>query len=211
MTISSVDVRSAAADYISRLKDVLDATSLDQIETFIGFLHDARENDRQVFIVGDGGSAATASHMACDLSKTVLGSPPTSTARRFRVQALTDNVALLTAWGNDVRYDAIFAEPDSNLAKPGDLLLVITGSGNSPNVLEAVSAAHDLGLSTVGLLGFNGGRVRELLDHAVTSGIGQLRIYRGRTYGVGSPRNCSAKGTVEHGGPTSAKCCPCVI
>jgi D-sedoheptulose 7-phosphate isomerase len=105
--------------------------------------------------------------MACDLAKTFLTAGRHGPLKRFRVMALTDNVPLLTALANDVSYDAVFAEQLRNLADEGDLLIVISGSGNSPNVLEAVRAAKECGLRCVGLLGSDGGAVRELLDHCV--------------------------------------------
>ena len=146
---------------------MLEALPVDEIEKVIGLLHEAYEQGKQVFIIGNGGSAATASHMACDLAKTTLGKPPHELPRRFRVIALTDNVPLITAWSNDAHYQLIFAEQLRNLASPGDLLIAITGSGNSPNIVEAVKAAQELGVKSAGLLGFDGGVVRELLDEAI--------------------------------------------
>ncbi len=166
-SLASVDTRRAILEYRTGLQAVLDTLSIDDVHELIGYLDDAHRQGRQVFIVGNGGSAATASHMACDLAKTVLGPGIAPQARRFRVIALTDNVPLLTAWGNDVSYDTVFAEQLRNLANSGDLLIVITGSGNSPNIVEAVRAARDLDLKAVGLLGFAGGAVKELLDHSV--------------------------------------------
>src|SRR5947208_1072353 len=84
-----------------------------------------------------------------------------------RVIALTDNVPLITAWGNDVSYDTVFTEQLRNLANPGDVLIVITGSGNSPNIVQAVRAARELRVTSIGLLGFDGGSVKTLLDHYV--------------------------------------------
>jgi D-sedoheptulose 7-phosphate isomerase len=167
MSSLAVDIRSAIMEYRTGLKAVLDALPVDDVNVFIRHLHDAYEHNRQVFIIGNGGSAATASHMACDLGKTVLGAADNPPARRFRVIALTDNVALITAWGNDVSYQSVFAEQLRNFANKGDLLVVITGSGNSTNIVEAVKAAQELGLISVGLLGFSGGVVRKLLDHSV--------------------------------------------
>lgn len=159
--------RSMISDYVAGLKAVIDAVPVDAIETLIDLLEDAYESDRQLFVIGNGGSAATASHLACDLSKTVLGRSGPLPTKRFRVISLTDNHALVTAWGNDFGFDIVFAEQLRNLARAGDVLLVITGSGNSPNILAAVGAARELGLTSVGLLGFDGGAVRSLLDHAV--------------------------------------------
>ncbi len=152
--------------YLVGLHATLNRLRHDDVQAFVQSLHDAYEQGNQVFVIGNGGSAATASHMACDLCKTVLGKEY-DREKRFRVIALTDNVPLLTAWGNDVGYETIFAEQLRNFAQAGDLLVVITGSGNSPNIVAAVNAARLLGLRTVGLLGFNGGDVRQVLDRAI--------------------------------------------
>lgn len=162
----STETREAINEYLTGLQATLNALPNEDIQEFIEYLHDAYDEGKQVFVVGNGGSAATASHMACDLAKTVLGKANRPGLKRFRVIALTDNVPLITAWGNDVHYNTVFAEQLYNLAQPGDLLVVITGSGNSPNIVEAVKAASELGLKTVGLLGFDGGEVREMLDQS---------------------------------------------
>ncbi|HZS90920.1 MAG TPA: SIS domain-containing protein [Chloroflexota bacterium] len=167
MEHTSVAIRDFAPEYLAGLKAVLDSLSLDSIQTVVEYLSDAYRHDRRIFVAGNGGSAATASHMACDLAKTVLGHTAISPVRRFKVTALTDNVPLITAWGNDASYETIFAQQLRNLASRDDLLVVITGSGNSPNIVEAVKAANELGLKSLGLLGFDGGVVRELLDCAI--------------------------------------------
>ncbi len=161
------DPRRSILEYRAGLKATLDALPVEEVRIAIDYLQGAYEQGRQIFIVGNGGSAATASHMACDLAKTILGRAPSPELRRFRVIALTDNMPLITAWGNDVNFDRVFAEQLRNLANPGDLLVAITGSGNSPNIVESVQAARELGMKTIGLLGFDGGRVRKLVDHAV--------------------------------------------
>jgi D-sedoheptulose 7-phosphate isomerase len=168
--LERIDTRGSSLAYLGGLRAVLDDLPMDDVQAVIAALHQAYEDGRQVFIVGNGGSATTASHMACDLGKTVLGRGPMLPSKRFRAIALTDNVALLTAWGNDASYDTIFAEQLRNLARPGDLLIVITGSGNSPNIIEAVKAARELGVHPIGLLGFDGGIVRDLLHQSVVVG-----------------------------------------
>lgn len=124
----------------------------------------AYDEDQQIFIIGNGGSAGTASHMACDLAKTVLGKKPDKSKRRFRVMSMTDNVPLITALGNDLGYEHIFTEQLILYARPSDLLLVISGSGNSTNIVKAVELARTMGLRTAGMLGFDGGLVKSLLD-----------------------------------------------
>lgn len=116
-----------------------------------------------VFIAGNGGSASTASHFACDLVKGTRNDP----LPRFRVVALTDNVPLITAWANDSSYDRIFAEQLSSLVRDGDLVILISASGNSPNILEAARAAGGAGAQTVALAGSDGGRVSGLADVTV--------------------------------------------
>jgi D-sedoheptulose 7-phosphate isomerase len=126
-------------------------------------LMDCHRRGGTIFIAGNGGSAATASHFATDLTKGTRN----ERIRRFRVVALTDSVPLLTAWGNDTSYDRVFAEQLLALGTERDLLLTISASGNSPNVLEAVRAARSLGLTTVALAGPTGGKVAELADITV--------------------------------------------
>lgn len=153
-----------ARKYLSGLKPVLDSIPLDDLDAVIECLHAAYIRGSQVFIVGNGGSASTASHMACDLGKTVLRSARDPYAKRFRVVALTDNVALLTAWANDTDYATVFAEQLRNVASPGDVLVAISASGNSPNVIKAVAVSRELGMTSIGLLGFEGGLVKKLCD-----------------------------------------------
>ncbi len=164
MMNSPADVRECIFEYRAGLVSTLDKLPVEAVQEAIAWLREAYEQGRQVFVVGNGGSAATASHMACDLAKTTLGQRPGTRTKRFRVIALTDNVPLITAWGNDADYDKVFAEQLRNLANSGDLLIAITGSGNSPNIVEAVKAASELGVRSIGLLGFDGGLVRELID-----------------------------------------------
>lgn len=156
-----------ARDYFAGLKAVVDRVDIAQVAAFVGELERAYQEDRQIFIVGNGGSAGTASHMACDLAKTVLGKKPDRKKRRFRVMSMTDNVPMITALGNDFGYEHVFTEQLILFARKGDLLVVITGSGNSPNIVNAVTMARDMGLRTTGMLGFDGGEVLPLLDTPV--------------------------------------------
>ena len=135
-----------------------------EIAAAVDLLLEAYHADRQVLMVGNGGSASTASHFACDLAKgaRVPGRRP------WRVIALTDNVPLLTAWANDVSYDEVFARQLDTLANPGDVLVAISGSGNSPNILEAVRVARERDVVTIGLTGGSGGSLRPLVDLCVT-------------------------------------------
>jgi len=132
-------------------------TILDRI---VDVLMEAYDSERMIYLFGNGGSAALASHFACDLGKgTANGS-----SKRFHVLALTDNVPLMTAWANDARYEDIFAEQLINFVRTDDIVLAISGSGRSPNVLKALKVAREAGAVTIGLTGFEGGDMKGLCD-----------------------------------------------
>jgi D-sedoheptulose 7-phosphate isomerase len=150
-------------DYREQLNIALASLDLERVAQVRQVLAVAFEEERQVFLCGNGGSAATASHMANDLGKGAsLGQ-----AKRFKVLALTDNVSWMTAVANDISYEAIFAEQLKNYGRPDDVLIVISGSGNSQNVLNAVAAAKEIGMTTVGWSGFGGGKVAAMVDVAL--------------------------------------------
>jgi D-sedoheptulose 7-phosphate isomerase len=152
-----------AAGYLADLQVVLESLDLDAIIRIVNRLRIARDAGRTVFIAGNGGSAATASHWVNDLSKATKRSG----RRLFRVIGLVDNLSWLTAIANDEGYDRIFSDQLENLAGPGDVLAVISASGNSPNVLRAVEAAHVRGVVAIGLVGFDGGELRDQLDECL--------------------------------------------
>ena len=153
--------------YLGHVRRCLDALPVADVARFVECLERAYTDDRQVYIVGNGGSAATASHMACDLAKNVYPAAPGVPVRRFRVTSLTDNVALITALANDCGYERVFSEQLTNVLQKDDLVIAISASGNSPNVLEAIALARERGARTAALLGFDGGRARRLVDVAV--------------------------------------------
>jgi len=127
----------------------------------------ARAEDRTVFFFGNGGSASTASHFVTDIAKVAGGTEAKGPGKRFRCLCLNDNVPGVTAWANDVNYAAVFAGQLKSLAVKGDVVVAISGSGNSPNVLEAVRAARTMGLTTIGLTGMGGGQLKDLVDVAL--------------------------------------------
>jgi D-sedoheptulose 7-phosphate isomerase len=146
---------SYASEYKGRLLHAIETIPLDRVEQAIDWLKQARARDRAIFTCGNGGSASTASHFVCDMVKGASYNRP----KRFRIQALTDSLATLTAYSNDVSYECVFVEQLKNFAQPGDVLLAISGSGNSPNVLRAVEYANSAGLRTIGLTGRDGGQL----------------------------------------------------
>ncbi len=149
--------------YISDISTTLGGLPVDKIVESVDLLERARLKGSKVFIFGNGGSAATASHFANDLSKGAIceGKP------RMKAFALTDNIPLLTAWANDTSYENIFAQQLENYVDPGDIVIGISGSGNSPNVLEGVKVAQKKGATAIGFIGFDGGKLKSLVDIAI--------------------------------------------
>jgi D-sedoheptulose 7-phosphate isomerase len=151
------------ADYFERLATLIQRIPLERIEAVGDILYEAYRHGKRVFIVGNGGSASTASHMACDLGKNTI-SP---NRPRFRVMSLNDNIPLITSLANDLGYEHVFSEQLVNLIRPGDLLVVISGSGKSKNILNAMRYARDCGAMTIAFLGFDGGAALTLADECV--------------------------------------------
>ena len=150
-------LRTYVADTKSALQE---GYLLEAMRGILPLLLTARKEGRTIFFFGNGGSASTASHFVVDIGKaTVRGD-----GLRFRCVALVDNVESVTAWANDADYSKVFSEQLKGLAHGGDVAVGISGSGNSPNVLEAVRVARSLGLSTVGLTGMGGGKLKGLVD-----------------------------------------------
>src|SRR5438309_4497117 len=167
MTSMQLLERSAIAvsleDHISEVRSVLARIPVDDIERVVEIILEANRRRRHLYIVGNGGSASTATHFACDLSKATI----VDGRARLRVSSLSDNISLLTAWANDTSYDRVFSEQLTNLLDPGDVVIAISASGNSPNVVSAVLAARLMRASTIALVGFAGGRLLEAVDAAI--------------------------------------------
>lgn len=141
---------------------LLDKLSL---EKMIEIIMEAYKKDKKIYILGNGGAASTSSHIACDLGKGTLARVYDRTEKRLHVISLTDNVALMTAYANDLSYDDIFIQQLRNLIQAEDVVIAISGSGNTKNVLNAVSYAKKMGAKTVGLTGFGiGGKLAQISD-----------------------------------------------
>src|SRR5436190_2035144 len=163
-----------AKDYLERVCAEIRRIDPAELEDLSSLIEDAYEAGRFVFICGNGGSGANASHLCEDLAKCTLRD--FESQRRLKVLSLTDNTAGIMAWANDEGYDRIFIEQLKNLASPGDLLLAISGSGNSPNILKAVEWADGHGMTTVGFTGFGGGALKSLAQHNVHVAIDDMGI-----------------------------------
>lgn len=151
------------SSYVDRLKAELDRVDQTEMRRLADLIHAAYENEKFVFIFGNGGSGTTATHMSEDLGKSSLRQADLSdeTKKRLKVMSLTDNLGWILALGNDVGYDQIFLQQLMNYGSERDLVIAISGSGNSPNVLTAVDWANRHGLVTFGMTGFNGGKLRK--------------------------------------------------
>ena len=155
-----------AESYLKDLQQALAGLDLAMVYRVREVLGVARGTGKQILVCGNGGSSSTASHMANDLGKgaSQFGGAP------FKITALTDNVAWMTALANDMSYEDVFVEQLRNFASVGDVLIAISGSGNSPNVLKAVELANEWGLTTVGWTGFDGGRLATIVDLSIVVG-----------------------------------------
>ena len=152
-----------ASDYITSLQKTINELSIDAIEEVVDILHEARLSKKQIFIMGNGGSASTASHFVCDLAKNIRkeGWP------HFRVIGLSDNMAILSAYANDEGYENVFSQQLENLIQNGDVVIGISASGNSPNVINAMSVAKKHNGVTIGFTGFDGGKLGKIVDYHI--------------------------------------------
>ena len=158
--------------YLALLKETLDRLDRAEIDGLASLFLDAYERNATIFVCGNGGSANTASHMACDLNKGACDGH----GKRLRVHALTDNIATIMAYANDVSYEDIFVEQLRNFLNPGDVVVGISGSGNSRNVLRAIELANERGNVTVGITGFDGGALKRLARQNVHVAVDDMQV-----------------------------------
>lgn len=156
-----------AEDYLTQTQSILKKISTQEMLSFSTHIWKAYQQDRTIFFIGNGGSASTATHMAADIGKNTIRNHKDPQEKRFKTISLCDNTAWLTAIGNDISYQDIFIEQLKNFANPGDLLVIITGSGNSLNLVNTALWAKASGLTSIGLLGFDGGYLKQILDFSL--------------------------------------------
>jgi D-sedoheptulose 7-phosphate isomerase len=152
-------------DYLDDFHALMRRVDGREVRAFIDTLVEAYRRDRFVFVVGNGGSGANASHLCEDLGKGTLHD--FETQKRLRIMSLTDNTPYILAWGNDTSYDRVFVEQLKNFAQPGALLIAISGSGNSANVLRAVEWANQHDMKTIAVTGYDGGKLRAIAHQSV--------------------------------------------
>lgn len=165
-------MKAFCQEYVSRLSQVLETMDWTPVERLAKACERLRQERKTLYICGNGGSAANAQHMANDF---LYGTSPRR-SEAIKVEALAANSAVLTCLGNDLGYDEIFARQIQVKGEQGDLLLVLSGSGNSPNILKAIEAARERGMSTFGILGFTGGLAFDRVDEPIHFPIQDMQI-----------------------------------
>lgn len=158
---ATMDVRS----YLKRQCEEVEKLDAREIEALADSIYQRYQSGRFVYIIGNGGSGANASHLCEDLGKSTV--KDFENQKRLKVLSLTDNTPYILAWGNDTSYDRIFVEQLKNFGEAGDLLIAISGSGNSPNILRAVEWANDHGIETFGITGFTGGKLKQMANKSL--------------------------------------------
>ena len=155
-----MEAQTSINTYFTELEQMLHAISQAHVQNILSLLEDAYHHGHRIFIMGNGGSAATASHFALDLAKNTI----VPQAPRLKAISLTDHVPLITAWSNDTAYEHIFEEQLANMIEPGDVVIGISASGNSLNVINALNVAKKSRAATIGLLGAKGGLIKTIVD-----------------------------------------------
>jgi D-sedoheptulose 7-phosphate isomerase len=174
------DPMSAIEAYLSDFVTLLQQVSVDEIQALVDAIAEAYREGRFIFIIGNGGSGANASHFCEDLGKGTLSD--FENQKRMKVMSLTDNTPYILAWANDEGYDRIFVEQLKNFAEPGALLIGISGSGNSANVLRAVEYANAHDMKTFGMTGYDGGQLKQIAQqslHVPSFNMGALEAVHG--------------------------------
>lgn len=166
------EVHSIITRYMQSLHDALDTLQPQEIEAVSLVLHQAWQEDRTIFIMGNGGSAATASHIVCDMNKGAC----CGKQKPFRFISLNDAIPTMLALANDVSYEAVFVEQLRGLLRPGDVVIGISGSGNSPNVLRAIEHAAAHGAVTVGICGYDGGKLKQAARHVIHLPVNDMQL-----------------------------------
>lgn len=165
-------MKNIISNYINDLQQVLANLDQEEIYQVAQVLKNARDNKQQIFIFGNGGSGSTASHFACDINKGVSY----KREKMFKVICLNDNIPIMLAYSNDVGYNVVFEEQLKNFVNPGDVVIGISGSGNSGNVLGAMEVAKRINAVTVGITGFGGGKLREMVDYSVNANVNDMQL-----------------------------------
>lgn len=165
-------MKEAIDNYFNLLKQSVDGLDRKAIISFVDLLLEARKNGNNIYIMGNGGSASTASHFTCDFNKGLSYKKDI----RFKMICLNDNIATMLAYSNDLGYENVFVEQLKNFLKKDDVVIGISGSGNSKNILNAIEYANHLGAKTVGLTGFDGGKLKNIVDVSIHADVNNMQV-----------------------------------
>lgn len=195
LEVASTEAQHVATRHLARLAETLLRVPSEPVGLAIDLLLAARAAGRRIWVFGNGGSAAIASHLVCDLSKTAVraGEPP------LRSFALTDNVPLMTAWANDAAYERVYAAQIEMLVDRDDVVIAISSSGRSPNIVAAVSSARARGARIIGLVGFDGGPTLDLVDVAIHVAVHDYGIVEDAHAAVGHALAAAVRATPGEG------------
>jgi D-sedoheptulose 7-phosphate isomerase len=158
--------------YLTKLQAAIDNLNRDEIETFINLLIQKRNENKQIFIMGNGGSATTAGHFFCDYNKGLSYQKD----KKFKMICLNDNIATMLAYANDISYEDIFVEQLKNFLNEGDVVIGLSASGNSKNVLKAIEYANNNNAITVGITGYNGGILKQISKYSINANVDNMQI-----------------------------------
>lgn len=164
--------RQLVKDYFSALKECLDQLPAEKITDLAEMIYQAYKQDKQIFVMGNGGSASTASHFACDINKCVSY----GLKKRTKIISLSDNIPIMLAYANDLSYEDVFIEQLKNFFNRGDLVIGISGSGNSKNVLKAIQFANHNGGPTAGITGFDGGKLAKISQFSLVVPVNDMQL-----------------------------------
>lgn len=167
-----MDYTRQIKQYIEMEKQVLDSLPVDELNEVMNVLENARLSRKRIFICGNGGSASTAAHLECDFNKGISYEQDI----KYDIECLSDNVPMMMAIANDIGYDDIFVIPLKNKLKQGDIVIGISGSGNSENVVKAFAYANELGAQTIAFTGYSGGKLKEMAKYNVHVPIDNMQI-----------------------------------
>ncbi len=165
-------MESIIKNYLENLVTTINSLNINEFESVASVLKSARSKGKRIFIFGNGGSGSTATHFACDINKGVSY----GREERFKVICLNDNIPTLLAYSNDVGYEVVFKEQLENFVEEGDVVIGISGSGNSKNILLAIELAKSKSATTVGITGFMGGKLKEISDYSINANFNDMQI-----------------------------------
>ena len=165
-------MKSYINNYFDLLKETIDNLDRTELETFINLLLSTRDSGKNIYIMGNGGSGATAIHFCCDFNKGMSYQQD----KKFRMICLNDNVATMLAYSNDVSYDNVFVEQLKNFLNEGDVVIGISGSGNSKNILKAIEYANQNGGISIGITGYNGGILKQISKYSVNANVDNMQV-----------------------------------